>query len=257
MEKKLVVGRGMVAQCFAASDDAVLTSHRTWQVRTNFHTNAIVCTAGIVGKRRCDNARWSSIWESNVGLPLQLQKAAAAEMGIPFIVFSSSSIYRSNRDGRNTETSDVHPHNRYCASKIAMENALLRAATEFFNQFGDDSRTYILRIPQLVLFEESPWNFSKKIEEWDSIDECTIPVIYPDTISKAVDRIVGRKDICAGIYNLASEEVYLPDFIESHFPRWIGKTTPAGVGEECVRMSPLMALEKSQMAGLIEGFEYA
>ena len=116
---------------------------------------------------------------------------------LPVVVFSTASTYMY-RGVVRLETNEVRPHNRYVASKIAMEYALQ-------SRMPNDKR-YILRIPFLV-FTEGKHSFGNNCANWTICEDLVMPVIYPCDIASVLGRIAGS-NILGGVYNLAFEDVH-------------------------------------------------
>ena len=171
------------------------------------------------------------IMDANVGLPMEMLNLARLA-NLPLVVFSTTSIYKY-RGGRRLETDEVHPHNRYVASKIAMEYGL---------QYD---KCYILRIPFLV-YTEGEHSFGKKCANWTLCEDLTIPIIYPCDVAWALGRIAGG-NIPGGVYNLASEDVHLPTLLQEKFG-WRGEVVKQSAlqGIPC----PQVDLIKANKVGL-------
>ena len=245
----LVIGRGMVGSLFANNHNFKLVSHHQWpdikiaqasSPLTNPDFAAYIYTAGVAGSNACDKHDMQSIMKANVTLPLEMMHTAQLT-NVPLIVFSTTSLYTHIGSPRR-ETDDVHPHNRYTASKIAMEYALLNAQQL---QPLTYQNLFILRVPFLILFD-GDFNFRHKCKKWRLCEDVTAPVIYANELLNAVHQII-HGNIKTGIYNWSSANVHYPSFITKHF-NWQGEVVRAGTLN--LSPMPLLNISKGKQAGL-------
>ena len=230
-----VVGAGLVGTLFEKVPGYEVVHRNEWEP---VRWEGLVNTAAITGRPACEETHFAHVLSANVRLPMKMFEAcekgpnrydtlAKLEMAgefpsfppyenrrdsIPFITFSTSEVYRApdGIDAAVTEESPVCPTNSYNASKILMEAML------------PHDRCFIFRIPRVIAGTEHPNDFEQKVQEWRVCEDLSESVIYPWTIIKAVDRALTEPDMPRGIYNLASETVHLPTYIEEHYG-WEGE----------------------------------
>ena len=204
----------MVGSVFADDVRFELESHDIWKSRMlpPMNHTGYICAAGIAGDRNCNNAPMRAVMDANVGLPLSMMYAARAA-DAPLIVLSSTGVYRRHTRPCD-EDDDLHPHNRYIASKIAMEYAL-----------KEYDRCYILRLPFVTLFEGA-WHFGTRCAAWKRCESVLSSVLFQRDLMNVVSRVLDG-DVPSGIYNIASHVVHLPDFIRAHF-QWNGEVVRQG-----------------------------
>ena len=187
MKPWCVIGRGMIGSVFSTIGSFALSSHKEWDTIESNQEMALadpeyggyVCAAGVAGTEQCEKHSMDSIMEANVGLPRRMLRIARMA-NVPLVVFSTTSIY-AYRGGSRLETDEVHPHNRYIASKIAMEYVL----QSDISQMDMYDKCYILRIPWLMI-EEGEHSFGHKCKNWTICEDIDTPVIYPCDIARAL-----------------------------------------------------------------------
>ena len=213
-KKYLVVGRGLVGSMLAEDDRFDAVSHEEWYVAAQEQPYAgIVCAAAMSTEGKCLEATMAEVIEANVYLPLRILKLAKAR-NVPFVVFSTAGVYRMA--GVHTEVDDVHPHNRYTASKIMMESRLMEESYPHL---------YIFRIPFVVLFNNHPNDLSGRVRNWKQVEDVTASVVYRAALEGSVTAAM-RGEAEGGIYNIASGDVHFPRFLEDRFG-WKGDVVPA------------------------------
>ena len=237
MDKYLAVGRGSVGSVFSTEEHFDLSSHHDWEDQDLSIYSGMVCTAGICNEPTCQNMRMDEVLKANVDLPMRMLRAAKA-LNIPFVAFSTTAVY--GRPGIRSEDDDVNPHNRYTASKIMMEYALLREG---------NSRLFIFRIPFVVLFTNHPNDFGARVSKWPKCEDVTASIVYRGDLRNAVIRAL-KCELSGGIYNIASGDVHFPRFLEDRFG-WHGQVVPAhslGKTPNC-----MISVGKAKEAGLLNG----
>ena len=151
-----LLAEGLSALFSAEDPQFDVVSHDDWQNRNLDYYSGMWCAAAISTEPLCQQATMAEVMEANVTLPLRMLKLAQAR-DIPFVAFSTAGVYREA--GVRKEEDDVHPHNRYAASKIFMEHTLqsqtLQIACGVFYE-----RLFIFRIPFVVLFNNHPHDLS-------------------------------------------------------------------------------------------------
>lgn len=221
MDKYLVVGRGLVGSIFSEDPQFDLVSHDEWNNRDLDSYSGMVCTAAISTETLCQQATMAEVMEANVTLPSRILKQAKAR-NIPCVVYSTAGVYREA--GVRAETDDVHPHNRYAASKIFMEHTLQsqphQVACGVFYQ-----RLFIFRIPFVVLFNNHPNDLSARVHNWAKCEDVNASVVYKADIKHSV-RHAMTKSCEGGIYNIATGIVHFPSFLSDRFG-WRGDIVPA------------------------------
>ena len=213
MDKYLVVGRGLVGSIFLEDSRFDIVSHDEWQNRNIDDYSGMVCAAAISTEAACLAVTMEEVIKANVYLPLRLLKQAKAR-DVPFVVFSTAGVYRTA--GVRTEDDDVHPHNRYTASKIMMESRLMEESYPYL---------YIFRIPFVVLFNNHPNDLSARVQNWKQVEDVTASVVYRAALEGSVTAAM-RGEAEGGIYNISSGDVHFPRFLEDRFG-WRGEVVPA------------------------------
>ena len=213
MEKYLVVGRGLVGSIFSEEPQFDLVSHDEWHNRDLDSYSGMVCAAAISTEALCQKATMAEVMEANVTLPLRILKLAKSR-NVPCVVFSTAGVYREA--GVRVETDDVHPHNRYAASKVYMEHALQNEAYQ---------KLYIFRIPFVCLFNNHPNDLSVRVQNWTQCENVNASVVYQAHIESSVQNAMAH-GVPSGIYNVASGIVHFPTFLEDRFS-WKGDVVPA------------------------------
>ncbi len=221
MYKYLVVGRGLVGSIFSEDSQFDVVSHAEWHSRDLDSYSGLVCAAAISTETLCQKATMQEVMEANVALPVRMLKLAKVR-NIPFVVFSTAGVYREA--GVRTETDDVHPHNRYTASKIFMEHTLQsqphQVACGVFYQ-----RLFIFRIPFVVLFNNHPNDLSGRVHNWEQCEDVNASVVYKADLEHSVRQAL-TMPCKAGIYNVATGIVHFPSFLSDRFG-WKGHIVPA------------------------------
>ena len=237
MDKYLVVGRGLVGSIFAEDPQFDLVSHDEWHNRDLDTYSGMVCSAAISTEALCQQATMDEVFEANVMLPLRILKLAKAR-NIPCVVFSTAGVYREA--GVRVETDDVHPHNRYTASKVFMEHTLQNEAYQ---------RLYIFRIPFVCLFNNHPNDLSGRVPKWSKCEDVNASVVYKIALDNSV-RGAMLKGVPGGIYNIASGTIHFPTFLEDRLG-WNGEVMPA----HTMGRTPNSQLNigKAEESGLING----
>ena len=214
MDKYLVVGRGLVGSIFQDLPEFDVVSHKEWYFKAHKHPyEGIVCAAAMSTEAQCVEATMAEVVEANVNLPLRILRHAKSRY-IPCVVYSTAGVYR--KVGVNTEMDDVHPHNRYTASKIFME---ARLSAEVYPQL------YIFRIPFVVLFNNHLTDLSARVQNWTQVEDVTASVVYRAVLAGSVEAAM-RGETRGGIFNVSSGDVHFPSFLEDRFG-WRGEVVPA------------------------------
>ena len=173
-----------------------------------------VCTAALSSEKACQSVAWSEVVKANVELPMRLMRLAKS-CNAPVIVFSTSGVYRI--PGVRTEADDVEPQNRYTTSKLMMEYQL--------SQKYDGC--YIFRIPFVCLFGNHQMDMANRVRGWSECEDVETSIVYQETLIHAVNTVLESPELVpAGIYNVASETVFLADFVKENF-KWQGRVVPA------------------------------
>ena len=245
MNKYLVVGRGLVGSIFSDDSRFDVVSHDEWHNRNLDTYSGMVCAAAISTETLCQQATMAEVMEANVALPSRILKQAKAR-NIPCVVYSTAGVYREA--GVRAETDDVHPHNRYTASKIFMEHTLQsqphQIACGVFYQ-----KLFIFRIPFVALFNNHPNDLSGRVLNWRKCEDVCASVVYKADLEHSAKRAMSQ--LCdGGVYNIASGTIHFPAFLEDRF-NWKGDVVPA----HSMGRTPNSQLDtrKSKKAGLIYG----
>ena len=235
MDKYLVVGRGLVGSIFSEDPQFDVVSHDEWHSQDLDSYSGMVCAAAISTETECQKATMAEVLEANVELPLRMLKLAKAR-NIPFVAFSTAGVYREA--GVRNEDDDVHPHNRYTASKVYMEYALQREA---------NAKLFIFRIPFVCFFNNHPQDLSGRVPNWKQCEDVNASIVYRHEIERAVI-IAMNKDVSGGVYNIASGTVHFPTFLEDRL-NWEGDVVTA----HSMARTPnsQLAVEKAWEAGLL------
>lgn len=221
MDKYLVVGRGLVGSIFSEDSQFDVVSHDEWHNRDLDSYSGMVCAAAISTEALCQQATMAEVMEANVTLPLRMLKLAKAR-NIPVVAFSTGGVYRTA--GVRTEEDDVHPHNRYAASKIYMEHTLQSQPNQIACGVSYE-RLFIFRIPFVCFFNNHPHDLSGRVPNWKQCEDVSASVVYRGTTEYAVRKALTDSP-AAGIYNIASGIVHFPTFLEDRF-HWKGDVVPA------------------------------
>ena len=226
--KYYVIGRGLIGSIFKDDPGYELFSHTEWErvfldVGSKLVSSGVkgfVCTAALAGNDVCDARPMDEVMAANVGLPVEMLHMARLT-NTPLIAFSTSSVYKTGVYNA-TEGDDLHPHNRYVASKIAMEYALSTTLAKHPVQYD---KLYVFRIPLAILNNNHPRDFPEKIKKWERCENVYTSVVFYQDLLDAVNNVF-REDIPGGIYNVASKLIHLPSYIKEHFG-WEGEVVPA------------------------------
>ena len=185
---------------------------------------------------KCENTDFAQVLRANAKLPISIADYAS-NCKIPFVQFSTSAVYRlpSQKEGVPVnEAFPLFPYNSYAASKIVMEATLPKS-------------TYIFRIPVVSTGSGADNDFEGKVKRWTVVEDVLISIVYRSTLIKAVRNAL-TAEIPPGVYNIASETVHLPTYIEGRFD-WEGEV----VSPHTLGRSPAIVLDitKAWKAGLI------
>ena len=236
MKKIGVVGAGLVGSCFKELDEFHVVHRNEWKDHIGNWKGVVNC-AGIVGIGPCEEATFDELVRANVKLAVDMC-GYAANLGIPFLTFSTSAVYRRPIDleERLTEQAPLYPYNSYGASKILMEASLPRDAC------------YIFRIPRVDTETDSEKDFGPKVRNWKVVEEVYQSFVFRDTIINSVRNALNQRTRFYGIYNIASEDVHLPSYVRSKYG-WTGEVVPA----HSLNLSPAVMIDttKAKDLGLI------
>jgi len=241
MGKILAVGRGYVGKGLAAASDAFevdLVSHRDIFKTDISKYSVLVNCAGLNGSGLCENTEHSKVWTANVEFPVALRDfCKSQETGLKFVQLSTAGVYVPQRapfEGftSRVEGDPVRSYNRYIESKLAMEAAL---------GFGSDC--YIFRLGWL----DSGAMFQERSRNWTHVVNTFCSVVSCETLLRAFDSIM-RQSIPYGIYNIASRDVFFPDY----FNQVTGWNLPS-TGEVSGKMTSAVPISvgKAEEVGLL------
>ena len=236
MKKFGVVGAGLVGSCFKELDEFHVVHRNEWKDHIG-NWKGIVNCAGIVGIGPCEAATFDELIRANVELAVDMC-GYAVDLGIPFLTFSTSAVYRrpSDLEEKLTEQAPLYPYNSYGASKILMEASLPRDGC------------YIFRIPRVDTETDSEKDFGPKVRNWKVVEEVYQSFVFRDTIINSVRNALNQRTRFYGIYNIASEDVHLPSYVRSKYG-WTGEVVPA----HSLNLSPAVMIDttKAKDLGLI------
>ena len=206
MKKKiLVVGLGNIGKRLVESHRFEGCSHSDAFEKDFSAYTAVVNCAGIGGYGKCAIASIDAVIKANVKLPLRLA-AACEEADVHFIQLSTAGIYAKQvcphlEDSPELasriyqcENSPIKKHNLYVESKILMEEAL------------DAFPTHIFRF----CFYLSDTLAKRSFASWNQVQSTYLSILRHEILEKAILRVVDL-DIPTGVYNIASDVVWLPD----------------------------------------------
>lgn len=212
MEKCLVIGGGLVATIFAEDDRFELCPHTIWRQLNLEKFDAIVNAAGLNMESKCLRRSMREVAQANVMLPLDAVKFAKAR-GLPVLNFSTGGVYEFG--GVRTEDDDLKPHNRYVASKVAMESLIACEGYE---------KSFVFRLPFVCRFNNHPSDLSGRVRGWEQCEDVNASVVYEaDLRNAAIEALEGAR---GGIYNIASGTFHFPTFLEDRLD-WRGEVVPA------------------------------
>ena len=214
MKKIGVVGAGLVGSCFKGLDEFEVVHHHEWKDRV-WNWRGIVNAAGIIGIDPCQDASLDELIQANVKLAVDMA-GYAANVGIPFLTFSTTAVYRRPIDleERLREDAPLYPYNAYGASKMLMEASLPKDAC------------FIFRLPRVDTGTDSEKDFGPKLKHWKVVERVYQSFVFRDTIIGSVRNAMNNQTRFYGIYNIASTDVYLPDYIREKYG-WTGEVVPA------------------------------
>ena len=126
----------MVGSCFKDLDGFEVVHRNEWKDRV-WNWRGIVNAAGIIGIGPCQEASYDDLIKANVTLAVDMQ-GYAARLGIPFLTFSTTAVYRRPPDleERLREDAPLYPYNSYGASKMLMEASLPKDRCFIFGCLG-------------------------------------------------------------------------------------------------------------------------
>ena len=203
MNKKiLVVGLGNIGKRLIESHKFEGCSHADAFTKDFSAYAAVVNCAGIAGYGKCAINSIDAVIKANVKLPLRLA-TACEEADAHFIQLSTAGVYAKQvcphleispeLDSRiyQSENSPIKKHNLYVESKILMEEAL------------DTYPTYIFRF----CFYLSDTLAKRSFASWNQVQATYLSILRHETLEKAIP---------TGIYNIASDVVWLPDLVRRY-----------------------------------------
>lgn len=221
MAKILIIGMGYIGMALAENDARfAIVSHDTFE-HTRLDTyEAVVNAAAIAGQTKCEAVDYGEVRKANVDFPIYVEKRCFHQ-GLKCIQFSTVAVYerksvpmadvKENRGNyeKQSEESPVFAHNAYICSKLEMELSL--------------TSSYILRIgyfkPSLLA----------RIKNYKYVQDTWCSILTTTDLKQAILDITDY-DIPQHVYNLKSHDVYLPDFVASHYkPLPIRYETEAGM----------------------------
>lgn len=233
-KKKIgVVGAGLVGSCFLDLDDFEVVHHNEWKDAV-WNWMGIVNAAGIIGIGPCQEATYDQLIQANVKLAVDMCDYAA-NLKIPFLTFSSTAVYRRPPDleERLPEDAPLYPYNAYGASKILMEGCLPK------------EHCFIFRLPRVDTETDSEKDFGPKLKNWRVVERVHQSFVFRDEIIRSVRNAMNNQTRFYGIYNIASVDVYLPDYIKAKYG-WEGLVVPA----HSLNLSPAVMVDTSKARDL-------
>ena len=121
------------------------------------------------------------------------------------------------------EDDPLYPYNTYSGSKILMERVLPRSC-------------FIFRIPVVSTGSGADNDYSEKVKRWRYVEDVHKSIVYKETLIEAVRSALGAF-YKAGVYNIASEVIHLPTYVQEQFG-WDGEIVAANfvgsVAGDCV-----------------------
>ena len=234
MKKIGVVGAGLVGSCFKDLDGFQVVHRNEWKDAI-WDWKGVVNCAAITGLDKCEETDFAHVLRANAKMPVDIGDYAA-NLQIPFVQFSTSAVYRRpiKQGDPVDESAPLYPYNAYAGSKILMEATLPPSC-------------YIFRIPVVHTRSGVANDFGEKVKRWAMVEDVLISIVYKDTLIKAVWNAL-IQEIPPGIYNIASEAVHLPSYIQERFG-WQGEVVAA----DSLNLSPAIVLDitKAGTTGLI------
>lgn len=233
MKKIGVVGAGLVGSCFKDLDEFEVVHHNEWKDRV-WNWRGIVNAAGIIGIGPCQDASLDELIKANVKLAVDME-GYAANLGIPFLTFSTTAVYRRPPDleERLREDAPLYPYNSYGASKMLMEASLPK------------DKCFIFRLPRVDTGTDSEKDFGPKVKHWKVVEAVYLSFVFRDTIIESVRNAMNNQTRFYGIYNIGSTDVYLPDYIQQKYG-WTGEVVPA----HSLNLSPAVMTDTSKAKDL-------
>ena len=233
MKKIGVVGAGLVGSCFLGLDDFQVVHRNEWKDAI-WDWRGVVNAAGLAGIPPCENATFQELMRANVKMPVDMC-GYAANIGIPFLTFSTTAVYRRPIDlqERLREDAPLYPYNSYGASKILMEASLPKDAC------------FIFRLPRVDTETDSEKDFGPKLKNWKVVERVYQSFVFRDTIIESVRNAMNNRTRFYGIYNIGSTDVYLPDYIQEKY-EWTGEVVPA----HSLNLSPAVMIDTSKAKDL-------
>ena len=233
MKKIGIVGAGLVGSCFLGLDEFEVVHRDEWKDSV-WNWRGIVNAAGIIGIGPCQEASYDDLIKANVTLPVDIE-GYAANLGIPFLTFSTTAVYRRPIDlqERLREDAPLYPYNSYGASKILMEASLPKDAC------------FIFRLPRVDTETDSEKDFGPKLKNWKVVERVYQSFVFRDTIIESVRNAMNNRTRFYGIYNIGSTDVYLPDYIKEKYG-WTGEVVPA----HSLNLSPAVMIDSSKAKDL-------
>ena len=233
MKKIGVVGDGLVGSCFKDLDDFEVVHRNEWKDAI-WNWSGVVNAAGIIGIGPCEQAPFDEIIRANVKMAVDMC-GYAINVGIPFLTFSTTAVYRRPIDPKEQlrEDAPIYPYNAYGASKILMEASLPHKAC------------YIFRIPRVDTSTDSPKDFGPKVKNWQVVEDVHQSFVYRDTIIESVRNAMNNQTRFYGIYNIASADVHLPTYIKERYD-WEGEVVPA----HSLGLSPAVIIDTTKAKDL-------
>ena len=233
MKKIGVVGAGLVGSCFKGLDEFEVVHHNEWKDHV-WNWRGIVNAAGIIGIGPCRDTSLDDLIQANVKLAVDME-GYAANVGIPFLTFSTTAVYRRPIDLKEKlrEDAPLYPYNAYGASKILMEASL------------PQDRCFIFRLPRVDTETHSEKDFGPKLKHWKVVEAVYQSFVFRDTIVESVCNAMNNRTRFYGIYNIGSTEVYLPDYIREKYG-WTGKV----VEPHTLGLSPAVMIDTQKAKDL-------
>ena len=221
-----VVGAGLVGSCFKGLDDFEVVHRDEWKDAV-WNWRGIVNAAGIIGIGPCQEATYDELIKANVKLAVDMCDYAA-NLGIPFLTFSTTAVYRRPIDlnERLREDAPLYPYNSYGASKMLMEASLPKDAC------------FVFRLPRVDTGMDSEKDFGPKLKNWKVVEDVHQSFVYRDEIIRSVQNAMNNQTRFYGIYNIGSESVHLPTYIKGKYS-WEGEVVPA----HSLSLSPAVVID--------------
>ena len=201
----LAVGRGFIGTAFARDSRVTLVPHsQAFEDDLDISRyDAIINCAGIVGDSKCQKDDFQAVFTANSILPRRLH-LHAVKHGIKFFQLSTTGMYfpqscpNLKTFTKPNETSPTQGYNAYVISKLQAEEILLNA--------NETPRPYILRVPLIK------GQLQARVKNWRYCQDTYLSLISTPKLIEIVFSILAKKPP-GGLYNVAEEIIYLPDFI--------------------------------------------